>query len=128
MSIYDRAKATTKRLLDPARLGASAGSITLTRKTVTPGANPWDDPTVTTSTQTLRAQAFGVSSQLIGTPALEPDGPIIRASDRYVISEVPDGGYQAGDVIAIDGQAVTVLRVQNIPAAGVTSAVKFLVR
>lgn len=128
MNIYTRAKATTDRLLDPAKLGAVAGAVVLTRRTVIDAANPWEDPTVTTVSETLKAQAFGVSSELIGSPAQEPDGPVVLASDRMVIAAVPTMGYQAGDILAIDGAAVTILRAWKIPAAGMTSAVKFLVR
>ena len=128
MSIYTRAKATADRLLSPAKLGAVAGAVVLTRRTVVDAANPWEDPTITTQSETLKAQAFGVSSQLIGSPANEPDGPVVLASDRMVIAAVPMMGYRAGDVLAIDGQAVTILRMWKIPAAGETSAVKFLVR
>ena len=128
MTIYDRARATADRLLNPARLGAASGAIVLTRRTVTDAPNPWDNPTITTASETLKAQAFGVSSQLIGTPANEPDGPVIIATDRMVIAALPVMGYVAGDILAIDGRAVTILRVENIPAAGTKSAIKFMVR
>lgn len=128
MTIYDRAKVTADKLLDPANLGVMAGAIVLTRQTVTSGANPWDDPTITSVSEGLRAQAFGVSSVLVGSPANEPDGPVILASDRMVIAALPSMGYSAGDILSIDGAAVTILQVNRIPAAGVTSAVKFLVR
>ena len=128
MSIYTRAKATADRLLDPANLGAVSGAVVLTRRTFTTAANPWEDPVVNVQSETLKAQAFGVSSELIGSPANEPDGPVVLASDRMVISAVPVMGYRAGDVLAIDGAACTILRMWKIPAAGETSAVKFLVR
>jgi hypothetical protein len=128
MTIYARVKATAGRLLSPAKLGAASGAIVLTRLTITPPTNRWENPTVTPVSETLKAQAFGVSSELIGSPANEPDGPVVLATDRMVISAVPAMGYQAGDILAIDGAAVTILSVRKIPAAGVTSAVKFLVR
>jgi hypothetical protein len=128
MTIYARAKATADRLLSPAKLGAASGAIVLTRLTITPPTNRWENPTVTPVSETLKAQAFGVSSELIGSPANEPEGPVILATDRMVISAVPAMGYKAGDILAIDGAAVTILSVRKIPAAGVTSAVKFLVR
>lgn len=128
MTIYDRAKATADRLLSPAKLGAAAGTITLSRVTITPSANPWENPVETVQTETLKAQAFGVKSELIGTPANEPGGPVILASDLSVIAAVPAMGYRAGDLLAIDGRPVTIMRVENIPAAGAVSAVRFLVR
>ena len=100
----------------------------LKRKTVIPAANSWDDPSVTVVSEALKAQAFGVSSELVGSPANEPGGPTILASDRMVISAVPVMGYVAGDILAIDGAAVTILRTERIPASGTISAVKFIVR
>lgn len=126
MSIYDRARDTANRLLAPARFGAS--SIVLVRKTTVPPANSWDAPTITTTTQTLRAQAFGVSSELVGLPALEPANGVVLSSDRMVIAALPEGGYQPGDLLSIDDKPVTIVWVSNIPAAGVPSAVRFVVR
>jgi hypothetical protein len=131
VTFYTELAAVVVDLLTPDQaggLGASAGAITLTRQTVTPGANRWDDPVITSTTEPLRAQAFGVSQQLVGTPAQEPDGPVVLASDRMVISTIPAMGYQAGDILSIDGVAQTIIGVRNIPAAGVVSAVKFIVR
>lgn len=128
MAIYDDLADVTRDLLDPTQLGASAGSIVLVRKTATPSANSWEAPTVTTTAQTLRAQAFGVSAELVGLPAQEPANGVVMASDRQVISEVPAGGVHPGDLLSIDGVPVTILRVSMIPAAGTPSAVKFVVR
>ena len=128
MTIYDRARATADRLLDPARLGAAAGSVTLSRRTITPGAQPWDDPTVTTSTETLRAQVFGVSSQYVGLPATEPGNGVILASDLECIMAVPTAGVRLGDTLAVNGVPVAILRVEPIPAAGVVAAYRVIVR
>ena len=129
MSIYDDLADVTRELLDPAQLGAADGSIVLVRTTTTtPPANSWEEPMITTTTQTLRAQAFGVSAELVGLPAQEPANGVVMASDRQVISEVPEGGVRPGDLLSIDGVPVTILRVWYIPAAGTASAVKFVVR
>ena len=128
MGIYDDLADVTRGLLDPAQLGASAGSIVLVRTTTTPPANSWEAPTVTAETQELRAQAFGVSAELVGLPAQEPANGVVMASDRQVIAALPDGGVHPGDLLSIDGVPVTILRVWYIPAAGTASAVKFVVR
>lgn len=128
MSIYNDLAATVRELLDPGQLGAASGSIVLVRRTVTPAANSWEDPTVTLTSETLLAQAFGVSGQLVGLPADEPADGVIVASDRTVVAALPEMGYQPGDLLTIDGTAVTVIRVEQVPAAGVPSAVKFVVR
>lgn len=107
--------------------GLGQGVITLTR--TTPGTPdpeaPWVPVDPTEQTVTLDGAVTGVDSRLVGT---EAGSAVIRASDRQCIATVPSIGYQAGDVLSIDGQAVSILSVTNIPAAGTTVAVKFLIR
>lgn len=131
MTLYDDLAQVAVELLTPAEaggLGATSGAVVLVRKTVTPPANSWEDPTITRTSETLLSQVFGVSAQYVGTPADEPDNGIIVASDRMAICALPAGGYVPGDTLSIDGKPVTILRVEKIPAAGVASAVKFVVR
>lgn len=109
-------------------LGASAGSVTLTRRTITPAAQPWEDPTVTEQTETLLAQVLGVSSQYVGLPAAEPDNGVILASDLMCIMAVPAMGLQPGDALAVNGVPVAVLQVERIPAAGTVAAYRCVVR
>ncbi|MCC9162846.1 hypothetical protein LNA76_05840 [Alcaligenes sp. MMA] len=66
-----------------------------------------------------------MSKQLIGT---EMDGTVILASDRQAICTVPTMQYTSGDVLSVDGVPVHIIAVEKIPAAGVTSAVKFIIR
>lgn len=108
-------------------LGARTGSIAYVR--YVPGSapvNPWDAPGEPTRTKlAVRAHSFGISKQLVGT---QIDNATLVATDLYVICErIPDG-YQPADVIEIDGKEVTILSVTRIPAAGIASAVKFIVR
>ena len=112
---------------DQGGLGARTGSIKYVR--ITAGAqpaNPWEPPNPPVRTELpVRAQAFGISQKLVGTPI---ENTVLIATDLYVICErIPDG-YKPTDVIEIDGKDVTILGVQRIPAAGVASAVKFFVR
>ena len=123
-SIYDRGAALTSRLLAPDKYGQ--GVVTLTRSTPgTPGANPWDPVTPTKQTETLKAAVRGVDKRLVGT---EVGGSVILASDRQVICAPPVMSYTAGDTLAVDGVPVHIVSVEKIPAAGVTSAVKFIIR
>jgi len=128
MSVYDDLAQVARDLLDPGQLGAQAGAVTLVRKTIWPPANSWESPTITTTTEPLLAQVFGVSGELVGSPAQEPENGVVLASDRMVICAVPSIGYRAGDLVAVDGFPATVIRVIKIPAAGVTSALKFVIR
>ena len=107
--------------------GLGQGSITLTH--ITPGvpdpAKPWEQVAPTTTTEPLQGAARGVSSRLIGA---EVGGTVIVATDRQVITTVPKIAYKSGDTMTIDGKPVRIIDVQNIPAAGIARAVKWVVR
>lgn len=122
----DMAKMASDLLAPTSQGGLGQGSITLTRTTPgTPGPNPWDPVTPVTQTVTIRGAVRGISKELVGT---EVGGTVLLASDRVAICEVPSIEYTAGDVLAVDGVPVHVIAVEKIPAAGVTSAVKFYIR
>jgi len=123
---YESMRQTAEELLAPTNQGGlGQGSIVLSRQSSVPGANPWDAPTITTQTEQLRGAVRGVSQELIGT---EVGGTIILASDRQAICAPPSMGYTAGDTLVVDGVPVTIISVQNIPAAGTVSAVRFIIR
>ncbi len=125
---YAEMAAMTRELLAPTSQGGlGQGVITLTRST--PGIpDPeasWEPVEPITQTITIKGAVRGVSKELIGT---EVGGAVILASDRQAICEVPSIEYTAGDVLSVDGKPVHVINVQNIPAAGLTSAVRFIIR
>ena len=127
---FDEMAAMARDLLKPSDqggLGARAGAIKYVRYTPwTPPVNPWDPPNPPTPVELpVRAQSFGINKRLIGT---EIANTVIMSADKYVICErIPDG-YQPTDVITIDGAPTTILSVERIPAAGVISAIRFIVR
>jgi hypothetical protein len=108
--------------------GLGQGSIELVRYIDGgAGANPWDPPTLPSREITvLDGAARGVGKELIGAP-VENGGQIV-ATDLQVIVAPWGGQYEPADVLEIDDAAVTVLKVENIPAAGTVCAVRFLVR
>lgn len=125
---YSDLATMARDLLAPTKAGGlGQGSISLT--SITPGtpdpAKPWEPVSPTTTTQTLRGAVKGVSSKLIG---VEVGGTVIVATDREAITEVPSIAYKAGDLFSVDGKEVRVISVQPIPAAGVVSAVKWIIR
>lgn len=123
---YESMRQTAEELLAPTSQGGlGQGSIVLSRQTSVPGANPWDPPVTTPMTETLRGAVSGVSKELVGT---EMGGTVILASDRQAICAPPSMGYTAGDTLVVDGVPVHIVAVQNIPAAGITSAVRFIIR
>lgn len=108
--------------------GLGQGSIALVREVpAAPGANPWDPPAAPTYTRTtLNGAARGVSKELVGAPV--DNGGQIVATDIQAIVAPWSGSYEPGDVLEIDGSPVTVLKVENIPAAGTVCAIRFVVR
>lgn len=126
---YSEMQAMARDLLAPTSQGGlGQGTITLTRRIRIPPENSWEDPTWVTTTEEVRGAVSGVSKELIGAPAGEPDGPVIVASDRQAMCAVPIMAYEAGDTLSVDGRPVTILRVDNIPAAGIAAAVRFVIR
>lgn len=129
MDFYDEMRAAATELLAPtSQDGLGQGSIQLVRYVeAAPPANPWDPPAPPTRQVTiLNGVARGVGKELIGTP-VENGGQIV-ATDLQVIVSPWGGTYQPTDVLEIDGEPVTILRVRNIPAAGTVCAIRFVVR
>lgn len=116
---YQRMAATSSRLL----MRFAQGNIVLTRPgTTTPGPNPWDPPVVSPpQSWTLNATAKGVSEQFVGS-----DG-IVGTDTEVTIAPFGDE-IGASDVLSIDGQAVTVVKVMRIPRAGTVIVWKVVCR
>lgn len=119
---YSRLGATASRLLRENK----RGEVIISRRSFVPAANEWDDPIITWADEVLDAVVTGIDAEMVGSPTGE-GGPVFLASDRKVLCATPVE-YGANDVIRIDGRDVTVLRVDNILAAGEPLAVKMYVR
>lgn len=117
----------TELLAPTSQGGLGQGQVVLSRKI--PGTPDPDKPWIPVEDEykrePLRAAVRGVSKELVGT---EAGGTVIVASDRQVICAPIAMGYAAGDTLVVDGVPVHVIAVENIPAAGVTSAVRFIIR
>lgn len=125
---YTQMAGVARDLLAPTSQGGlGQGKIELVRYADTPPANPWDAPSPPTRTATtLDGAARGVSKEMIGAPV--DNGGQIIATDLVVIVAPWGGTYAPTDVLEIDGKPVTILSVTNIPAAGIVSAIRFIVR
>lgn len=123
----DLAKMASDLLAPTSQGGLGQGKIELTRimHGVVDPDEPWQPVEEITQTVELRGAARGLTANLVGT---EVGGVILVATDKEVICEVPSIGYVAGDILSIDGVPMTILNAERIPAAGVTSAVRFTVR
>lgn len=97
------------------------GVLTLAKATTAPSDDPWTPGAPTTITYTLQATAKGVSKEFI-------DGTTIVATDIEITAAAFGAEPDPADVLAIDGKAVTLLRVIRVPAAGTLVAWKFVVR
>lgn len=125
---YSEMNQMARDLLKPTSQGGlGQGEITLTR--TTPGTPNEDEPWVpvepTVTTETLDGAVDGVDKRLVGT---EAGSTVILASDRQAIVTVPAMNYTAGDVLSVDGVPVHIVSVENIPAAGIAAAVRFIIR
>lgn len=129
--IYTRMAGVANKLLTPASDAPGTfgqGLIQLVRYTDgAPPANSWDPPRPPVVTKTtLKGAARGVSTELVGTEVAP--GVQLVATDLVVIVAPWGGAYAVGDGMELDGRAVTVMRVDRIPAAGTVSAFRFYVR
>lgn len=107
--------------------GLGQGRIQLTR--TAPGAPdpaaPWEPVQPVTQTIAIKGAVRGIDTRLVGS---ELGGTVLLSSDRVAITEVPSITYEAGDTLSVDGRPVHVIAVENIPASGVTAAVKWTIR
>lgn len=119
MGFYDDMQAVAAGVLGEFKQGA----IKLTRVTTeTPNpAKPWLPVADTSETYELEATAKAVSDKFI-------DGTLILATDKEVTCAVPKIEPVPGDVISIDGNAHSIVKVMRIPAAGVAVVFKLIVR
>jgi hypothetical protein len=124
----EMAQAARELLAPTSEGGLGQGDIALVRYTpAPPTANPWEPPAPPEREITvLDGAARGVGKELIGAP-VENGGQIV-ATDLTVIVAPWGGAYEPGDVLTVDDESVTVLKVENIPAAGPVCAVRFVVR
>lgn len=114
---YDRIRASARRMLAKAK----QGQVILTRETITPGENRWDDPTISKEDEDLVAVVSGIAAEFV-------DGSTVLASDRQVLCAPPAMGIRPGDILTIDGKPVTLIRQVPIPAAGEPAALRVIVR
>lgn len=126
---YQDMRQVARELLAPTNEGGlGQGDIELIRFIPGPKpANKWDPPSPPERDITvLDGIARGVGKEMIGAP-VETGGQII-ATDLQVVVAAWGGSYQPGNVLEVDGTPVTVLKVEQIPAAGIACAHRFVVR
>ncbi|MDV3257745.1 MAG: hypothetical protein LOX97_08205 [Sphingomonas sp.] len=119
MGFYDDMQAVATDVLTE----FAQGAVTLTR--VTPGEvdpeEPWVVPEPETTSYALKAAVRGVSQELV-------DGSEVVASDLMVTAAVPEIVPAMTDLLEIDGRAMTLVRIDAIPAAGTVVAYRLIVR
>lgn len=126
---YEDMAAMARDLLAPtSKGGLGQGVLAIVRKTPSTPSNEWDTPTYTTTTEVLNGAVRGVSAQLVSPPNMGVGGPIVLATDLTAVCTPPKQDFGPGDVFTIDGIPVTVVRHDKLPAAGVTVAVRFILR
>lgn len=129
MGFYEDMRQVAIDLLAPTDEGGlGQGTIELVRYVPgVPGPDPWSPPAEPSREITpLNGVARGVGKELVGLP-VETGGQIV-ATDLVVLVASWGGEYGPGWVLEVDGLPVTVLRVRNIPEAGITCAIQFIAR
>lgn len=125
---YSEMADMARDLLQPTSSGGlGQGYLTISREgESTPGENPWD-PVIPGEriVEKLDGAVRGIDKRMIGT---EVGGVVLMASDRQAVCAVPKLEFQPGDTFAVDGKPVQVIAMENIPAAGTPSAVRFIIR
>jgi len=128
MAFYDQMQDMVRDLLKPDTDGGLGQGVIKIQRT-SPGTpdplNPYAPVTPVISESTIKGAVRGVDAKLVGTQAGET---VLLSTDRVVITEALATPYKAGDTLTIDGRAVSILAVENIPAAGTVAAVRFTVR
>lgn len=114
---YARLKSSADGLIAKFRQGTTETGTA----TVTAGPSPLDDPTVTMAWVEFDATAFrGVSSQYLNDTTL-------LSSDLQAIIDA-DAPVVVGQQVRLDDVPHAVIRVDKIPASGVTVAKRIFVR
>lgn len=124
MSFYDEMQDVATEVLIEFRQGI----ISLTKPgTSTPGANPWDPPIEGEPTvYTLQATVAAVTVDQANAKYI--DGTLITTADLVVTCAVPPVEIEVTDTLAIDGEARTIKKIVQLPAAGVAVAFKLFVQ
>lgn len=128
MAFYQSMQQMARDLLAPTSQGGlGQGELVLHHNTIPdPDPNkPWEIPEPIVQMELIRGAVRGVSQELIGK---EVGGAVIVASDLEAICEVPKIPYTVGDDLYIDSDPMKIIDIHKIPAAGVTSAVRFILR
>ena len=115
-------------LLSPTSRGGLGQGIIELAKTFSSEPDPdkpWELPAEAEVKEKINGAVRGIESRLIGT---EYGGATLLATDKVVTTEVPKAKYSASDSIYLDGARHRILGVEPIPAVGVMSACKFIVR
>lgn len=117
--IYDRFAALGDRLINKFDMGGTHVSLTF----VTDNPDPLEMPDVTNIAERIPAVVFGVTGEMV---ARDPD--LLVSDLRVIVSASEAPCMKVGDIIKIDGVDKSILRINPVPAAGVVSIYKLIVR
>ena len=114
---YNRIKKTHDDMM--ARLGQ--GDVSLVQITTVPGDEEWLPPTTIETVTPLQATVRGVAQEYV-------DGVQVLSSDLWVQMAVISPGPAVGDIIRIDGDDHSIMRLDRLPGAGAAVALRAWVR
>ena len=115
---YDEmADMVQEMLLPDAQGGMGQGTVSLKRISTTPGANPWDPPTETSTTYPLKAAVKRLHQRY-------ENGVLVVQTGDMVTFAVPEVVPIITDLLVIDGAERAITNLTPIPPAGTVVAYK----
>lgn len=117
--IYDRFAALGDRLVTRFDMGGTSMVVQL----VVPDPDPLKPPTVTDSVTDIPAVVFGVTGEMVAR-----DPGLVVTDIRVTVAASNWPGIKVGDMVRLDGIERAVIRIEPVPAVGVVSIYKMIVR
>lgn len=117
--IYDRFAALSERLVGKFDMKGTK----VVMEVVTPNPDPLLPPSVDSVSVDVPAVAFGVTGEMVAR-----DPSLVVTDIRVIVAANNWPGIEVGDMVSLDGVERAVIRVETVPAVGVVSIYKMIVR
>lgn len=118
---YAKMRATADRMLTR----FNQGSIVLVRSVVQPGPNEWTPGGTVSVAHELKATVAAVTVDQANAKFI--DGTVITAADLVVTCAPPPVVPEMTDTLTIDGRALSIKKIVQVPSAGVPVVFKLFV-
>lgn len=117
--IFDRFAALSERLVGRFDMEGTQAVM----QVVTPDPDPLAPPDVESVLVDVPAVAFGVTGEMVAS-----DPSLVVTDIRVIVAAANWPDVKVGDAVSLDGVEKAVIRVETVPAVGVVSIYKMIVR